>query len=858
MFRQSQRQGERMKKILLVFIVSAVLLASYVAAQADSNIEYVRNDLGQVTQVKVTGSISQTYGTSDLTTYDLVRDEFSNVVEVIKTQYTGQLGNPTKIGPYSTTYEYEKNMVVKISDPRGRKVIIERDGVGRVTSIRYPDGTRTKWGYDKEGKVTSVEDRLGVETRVLYSCSGKGAEEIYSQNQKVPIVKNAGGHIISIGSNVVVPGSFSLEPKIGGVRTDPTSFIDPVSISNRPYTFQSNYDLLGKNPERGEINQADFDKALDTQIQAISGADENLANQHSIGLYRRLRLGQVSDRKADVIYDKLIQENPNLAARLNAVRNQDLAPQISRDVKLEDIKYEYDDNGKIINITTQWGKIPAATSFERDSSGRTQAITHSDVDKSITHDALTGQYITGDKDLENKYSYDLRGFPGSNSGVFLSTQGNLFPNPIRQEPTINRVFFYSDGKLHTLVRDKLGRPVATIMTGSIKATKTLDRATILNRGVDRLALVNELGDPLALYTQFGDNPSEINSIEGNTLYLHADSSGKVVEVKDASGKSLNKFDYDPSRQMYSENIVEQLRKDSDINRLDPNQLGAFMQFALGVMQTSFEYEDKCEPSPTPTDTGKDSWRNIDCNEIAKGIPVYVPGLGVKECLNGEADVPLLQHHGEGGDFTRRDVCSHYCAWPIIGKSDDIKIMAFPTTEIIRVDFDEGGKFRPSNEYDYNMESSNTKLKSFVGKTISEILEDATNFLGRLGVSYYYPPKESIVSESAINIGDGGWYVHYATEYTMSFTDDGEIKATKYAVSLFFKKDNCLVKLSGDADEDYDESNNYHPYDQETGEYGNKHPSFDHDKEAKDAVLTETLKYAREVDAAIGTKCKLKP
>ncbi len=805
---------------------------------------------------------------------------------------------PINFGTPSVDFEYDdtKNTIT-VKDPRGKTTAIQKDTNGRITQIKYPDGTSKSWTYNDQGKVSSIIDPFGQQIRIGYNQDGQ-IDWINSDGSQHHILKNKQGEIISINGNSIIPGSFQIEPIFSTDQNTILSFLksgqgplagvlDPSGGNNvlgarNPFSYTPTEKIL----QDPQATQENFDKALQSTIEAAKRMTQNGACDPNTDLRENgrntavrdlvhklpLRLGE---EKTQELLDKIIQENPDLKTDIQQAiaEYSGLAkPDISRGVKLDvEVKREYDKDGGLVGITTPWGRIVYEKHIEEVNLSDGTVLRYDRyTQKIITAETLRGEEIPIEKIDQNKVrqlaerEYDLRGFPAPESGDVLSS-----PNPT--ENTVNKIVFDPTGKAHEFKRDSLGRPVVEIDAKDIKFTNPPSEAQLLNKGADRLAAFSGDDDPLGLYLQLGNNPAEVKATDGSLLYLHTDSSGKVVQVRDSSGKSLNKFEYSPgptyadqpNEKEIFEGLEDQKIRD-DINSggfgqfRGADQLGTLMAaLALGVAPTSLVYDESaCKTTPAPKPTiDASNWRNIDCDEIAKGISFYQKGVGVED-PDCQKEIPLLQHP-QGGGFIRTDICEHYCAWPTLKTIEDTKITSNNGVRI-RVDFDGNGKFNPlKGQLDYNLGSG---LDEFLGKTIDEIIGDPQGFLTSIG--YPYPPKNQIAASSTTKIGDGGWYIHYNTGYYFNgFEDDP--KMSLYEALVFFKKDNCFVTVYTETEEDTTTraagdipiTQAYHPWNRETKTNDNLHPRFDH---GKPEVLAEALSVAREIELAIGTKCKLKP
>src|SRR5207237_2977162 len=63
--------------------------------------------------------------------------------------------------------------VTAIADGRGNRVTQLYDALGRLTSIRYPDGTLSLFEYDAENNVVSSTDARGLRRLPTYDKLGR-------------------------------------------------------------------------------------------------------------------------------------------------------------------------------------------------------------------------------------------------------------------------------------------------------------------------------------------------------------------------------------------------------------------------------------------------------------------------------------------------------------------------------------------------------------------------------------------------------------------------------------------------------------------------------------------------------------
>jgi RHS repeat-associated protein len=413
-----------------------------------------------------------------------------------------------------------------IVNSAGTGVAFARDGSNRITAITDPAGQSIAYAYDSTGNLQSVVDRAGNKTSFTYDGahglltvvdplgntgvssqfdgSGRLTSTTDALGKPVTFVHDVSGRreLVTDRRGNVTISTFNAQGLLSS-RTDPTG-------ATSSYTYDADGNLLSATDPLGNTRSYTYDE-FDNQTgdtDALGNATRRTFNSFGFPFTVQDANGHIQTFSYDA--------NGNKTAYVDALGNT--------------TSTQYDGSGNRIAETDPTGHV---TKYSYDANNLLLAIT--DAQGGVRQKAYDANgRVTGETDaLGNSftYSYNANGLPTSinMSGSVRQSSYDAAGNIIGLVDPL--------GRSTQLVRDALGRAVATVFPDGAQATNTYDAEGSLSAH----------GDLLGNVTRFQNDANgrlvSITHPDGTTQQSAYDSAGNLVQEIDALGHATtHEFD----------------------------------------------------------------------------------------------------------------------------------------------------------------------------------------------------------------------------------------------------------------------------------------------------------------------------
>jgi RHS repeat-associated protein len=466
------------------------------------------------------------------------------------------------IDPYgkSITYDYDRYLrPVAITDQRGNTTEMTYDTAGRMLTRTAPAalGYKESWGYDTAGNLTSHTDGRGNKTTYAYTANRltsatdpTGGKTLYTYTAlgSLKTVTSPRGKVTSYGydamgnrTSVTTPlgeiTTFTYD-KAGRVltRTDPrgnVSGADPAAYTTK-YTYDGRGLLSSVTDALGRTTTYEYNGA--EQLASVRNPAGDTA---TLGYDDAGNLTRTTDQAGKSL-TRTYDAGGRLASETDAAGSR--------------TTYTYDKAGRLLSSVSPRGNVsgadPAAhtTSYAYDAAGNLTATTGpTGATTKTTYDAINRPLVVTDPlGHTTGYTYD------ANDNITRTTDAAGRTTTAAYDKN-NRLSSSTDqlGKTTTYAYDADGNLLSRTSPLGHKSSWTYDgdgrRATAVDpRG-------NATGADPAQYTTTYDydpagNPTKATDPLGGVTSTAYDALGRVVERKDADGRSTS-YGYDDLDQL---------------------------------------------------------------------------------------------------------------------------------------------------------------------------------------------------------------------------------------------------------------------------------------------------------------------
>ncbi len=404
---------------IIVFLGSC-FVTGMAAASVESTTSYTYNSMGLIETID-----GPRTDVSDITSFTY--DEHGNRIGI-----TNALNQTTQITAYNTsgkpltivdpngvttqlTYDARGRLLTKITG--GQTTSMEYDGVGNITGITQPDGSRIEYQYDAANRLIGITDTLGNSIQYTLDAAGnKIKEEVFDHSEMLTRSSTSVYDELSRLRQVIDSGN-----QVSVNNYDPngnlTSQTDPrlnatsheYDALNRlqtttdaangitQYTYDNQGNLAGVTDPRGLtttythdglgnlVNQSSPDTGVssytyDEAGNRLSVTDaRGITATYSYDVLNRVTRIAYSDGSPDVAYT--YDQGANGIGRLSGIQDRSGTISYKYDVHGNVVekssadlttKYEYDDSNRLVEITYPSGLI---VRYQRNGGGQIEGVT---------------------------------------------------------------------------------------------------------------------------------------------------------------------------------------------------------------------------------------------------------------------------------------------------------------------------------------------------------------------------------------------------------------------------------------------------------------------------------------------------
>ncbi|MBW7476076.1 DUF3238 domain-containing protein [Paenibacillus oenotherae] len=401
----------------------------------------------------------------------------------------GQLSAVTNAKNETTSYTYDKvGNITKMTYPGGSVKEKFYDELGRVKQIKDEEGRLERRYYDANSNLVRRKDHKGNETTLAYDARNRLTNRT-SANQSVTYTYDEAGKRLSMTDGTGTT-AYSYDPYTEQLTT--LTYPDQLKL-------QLEYDANGNREKMtGPFGSTTF------------YSYNNLNQLVDVGTIKGSADARYTYKKNGLLHQTIGQNGVTSNSRYDGLKLSELSHVANEEAVLT-YKYAYDGNNNIANRTVNQQKTD---SFTYDSLNRIE--TSSEFAETYTYDQrgnrLSMESVLTTADFEDR-------------DITLDNEGRL--TSIAKDRASVQYRYNGDG----LMVERIQNDITTRYY--YDGDQIIAEATVIN-GVRQLK---------ANYIR-GNRLEVISYSDGSKAYPVVNGHGDIVELRDASGNLLNKYEYD--------------------------------------------------------------------------------------------------------------------------------------------------------------------------------------------------------------------------------------------------------------------------------------------------------------------------